>query len=51
MIRFLLKIAINAVVFFLIANYFFALNLTPGHDWKKIGLAGLILGVINYIIR
>jgi len=50
-IRILLKIAINGVAFFLIANQLLSANLNPSADWKTIGLAGLALGIVNYLIR
>jgi hypothetical protein len=39
------------VAFFLIANYFFSTNIQPELAWKKIGIAGLILGFINYLVK
>lgn len=51
MIKLLFKIIINGVAFFLIANQLLHANLNPFVDWKRIGLAGLVLGIINYLIR
>jgi uncharacterized membrane protein YvlD (DUF360 family) len=51
MIRLLIKIIINGIGFFLIANYLLLANLNPYTDWKKLALAGLVLGIANYLIR
>jgi len=48
-IRFIFKIFINGLAIFLIAKYI--LNLNFSVSWTKLALAGLILGVINYIIK
>jgi uncharacterized membrane protein YvlD (DUF360 family) len=48
-LRFILKIAINSVVFFLIAREL--LNVDLAGQWKTLAISGLILGLINYLIR
>lgn len=49
MIRFILKIAINSVAFFLIARELLDVNLVG--QWKTLAISGLVLGLINYLIR
>ena len=51
MIRFLFKILINGLAIFLIAKYLFNLGLGLVESWTKLALAGLILGIVNYIIK
>lgn len=48
-IRFILKIFINGLAIFLIAKYL--LNLEFTGSWAKLTLAGLILGIINWLIK
>jgi uncharacterized membrane protein YvlD (DUF360 family) len=48
-LRFILKIAINSAAFFLIAREF--LNIDLAGQWKTLAVSGLILGLINYLIR
>jgi len=48
-LRFILKIVINSAAFFLIAREF--LNIDLAGQWKTLAVSGLILGLINYLIR
>lgn len=48
-IRFIFKIFINGLAIFLIAKYLFNLEFTG--SWTKLALAGLILGIINWLIK